>query len=207
MQKSNNSLLDITRKSLTDEQIKDCFVRFKEAVKDFTKLPQVELVDKFGTENRITLKFISLSNSHTVNSPSIVLQVTESCQNMETVKSVLAEAHNCGMCRNGSKATFNNKNVHQFEKVLENIQSLFETNYEESIKEDKVQVDFNKVIEEAKTMLAYHVVKKSQYQSDEYLGKIRGELEETRDDKTFRIKLEGLNIDQIRELSKVITNL
>lgn len=207
MTKSKDSLLDITRKSLTDEQIKDCFARFKEAVKEFTKLPQVELVDKFDTDKCVTLKFADLSGSYTVKNPSITLQVTEACSNMETVKSVLAEAHNCGMCRSGSKATFNNKNVHLFEKVLSNIQDLFETNYNIAIAEDKEQEKFNAVIKEAETMLAFHIVKTSQYNSQEFFGRIVGQVDAQREKKTFDLELKGLNIEQIRELSKVITNL
>lgn len=207
MTKSKDSLLDITRKSLTDEQIEDCFARFKEAVKEFTKLPQVELVDKNGDKKYTILKFANLSNSYTVNSPSITLEVIESCSNMETVKSVLAQANNCGMCRGGSKATFNNKNLHLFEKVLLNIQDLFETNYNIAIEEDRIQVKFNSVIKEAEILLALKTVKKTEYHSDDYLGRFIGEINAQREPKTFRLNLEGLTIDDIRELSKVITNL
>lgn len=205
--KSKNSLLDITRKSLNNEQINSCFDQFKEATKAFIVLPQVELVDQFDEKKRVELKFTDLSDSGTVNCPRVVLEVTESCQNMETVKVVHAQAIDCGMCRGGSNVTFNNKNVNKFDIVLANIQELFQKNYEMAMKEDKIQLDFNKVIEEAKDVLSHHLGDNDDRYSDEYFGNVKGDFRENRDDKTFNIDFDGLNIEQIRKLGTVIPNL
>jgi len=206
--KSKNSLLDITRKSLNDEQITDCFARFKEAVSNFTGLPQVELIDKIASDKHLKLQFISLSEA--VDTPTIVIHATESCRNMETVKSIQVDAHSCGTCKGGSTATFTNKNINKFDEVLSNIQELFDKNYKEAMVKDKKEVEFNKVIDNVKTMLAYVETKDKKKDNWKYhhkMNNVWAKLEEDREDKTFDIKLMGLSIEQVRELAKVITSL
>ena len=206
--KNKNSLLDMTRKSLNDEQITDCFARFKEAVSDFTGLPQVELIDKVTSDKHLKLQFISLSEA--VDTPSIVIHATESCRNMETVKSIQVDAHNCGTCKGGSTATFTNKNIDKFDQVLLNIEELFGKNYKEAMVKDIAEVEFNEVIDEVKTMLAYieYTVKnKDSWSHHHKMNNVWAKLDDNREDRTFDIKLQDLNIEQVRELAKVITSL
>lgn len=201
----NNSLLDVERRTLNNEQITSCFTQFKEAMKEFKVLPQVELVEK-SEDNSIVLKFVPISNSNAINPPSLGLELRESCSNMENVKAIFAHAKNCGMCHGGSNVTFNNKNVNKFEVVLVNMEKIFQENYERAIQEDKEQIAFSKLAEEAHEMLQVHSENGKKYVED-MLGKVKGSLHVDEYSKDFNVSLDGLNIDQIRSLSRVITNL
>lgn len=206
MTKNDNSLLDITRKSLNNAQIDLCFIQFKEAVKEFAKLPQVELVDKDDDNNRIKLIFKSISNSGSINAPSLSIAVTESCQNMETVKAIVAHAENCGMCRGGSNVTFNNKNVSKFEIVLANMQKIFEENYERARKEDIASIAFDKLVIEANKILNVREENKPK-RYRELVCNVNGTLYADGYNKNFNLNLENLSIEQIRKLSQVIQSL
>lgn len=217
MKKSKNSLFDITSKTLDESQIADVVVRFKEAVEKFTKLPQVELVDKSKDFKRLELRFISLSEAGNFNIPSIVLEEIESCKNMETVRSIEINAHNCGTCQGGSHAKFDAKNIRKLDQVLVNIQALFEKNYTEAINNDFKEVEFNKVIKNAKKLVSYNVQnveKKHSYKpyekyttSTTMLGMIQGNFYENREKQDFRIELKHLSLQQLEKLSQVITSL
>jgi len=202
-----NSLLDITRKSLSDEQVTDCFARFKEAVSKFVDLPQVELIDKIESDKHLKLQFISLSKA--VEIPTVTIHATELCRNMETIKSIQVDAYNCGTCKGGSTATFNNKSINKFDQILENIQALFDKNYKTVMIQDKKEVEFNVVIQDVETALAYVEVKntKNSWRFHHKAGNIWATLEKRRDNRTFDIELKGLSPKQIKELAKVITSL
>ncbi|WP_428323616.1 hypothetical protein [Nitrosopumilus sp.] len=206
MTKQDNSLLERTRKSLNNDQIDSCFVQFKEAVQEFVELPQVELVDRDEENNRIKLIFVPISKSNAINAPSLSISVTESCQNMEQVKAINAHAENCGMCRGGSNITFNNKNVGKFEIALANMQKIFEENYARAMKEDAEAQDFDKLVEEAFKILNVRE-EDAPRRRKELIGNVEGDLYADEYDKNFNINLHNLNIEQIRELSKVIPNL
>ena len=207
MTNKDNSLLVGTTLSLTDDQIDTSFKRFKEAIKDLASKPQVELKDD---ENRpfVRLEFISISKSYVVNSPSISIEMSERCKNMETVKTITAHAQNCGMCRGGSSITFNAKNYGNFEQILRNMVKLFTENYDESIKIDREQVDFAKEVHFVQMQFQSHTEEnpKKKY-SDNYLGTIVGEIHEDQHDKTYKIVLEDLSYDQIMKLVTTVPNL
>lgn len=216
MTKDKNSLFDITSKTLDESQIASVITRFKEAVEEFTKLPQVELLDKSKDFKRLELRFVSLSGANNFEIPSIVLSEREICRNMETVRFIEIEAVNCGTCRGGSHAKFDNKNIRKLDQVLVNIQSLFEKNYNTALENDEEQVQFNEVIEEVRSLLSYSEAeeeKQRRHGTGTYtttvkrIGSIEGNLYENRDKKDFRVELKHLTLDQIRELSKVIPNL
>jgi len=129
---------------------------------------------------------------------------------METVKSIQVDAHNCGTCKGGSTATFTNKNINKFDQVLSNIEELFERNYNKAMIADKKEVEFNKVIEDVKTMLAYVPItdeKLTSWHHHHKMGNVWAELEEDRNNRTFDIELRELNVEQVREIAKVITSL
>lgn len=214
--KSEDSLFDITSKTLSESQISNVITRFKKVCERFTKLPQVELVDKSKDYKHLILRFISLSDAGNFNIPSIHITELELCKNMETVKSINLDAYNCGTCRGGSHANFNNKNIQKLDQVLVNIETLFEKNYQEAMKRDAEEVEFNKVIEKAKNLVNYNikdVTRKSNYNdemitvSKTYIGNILGDLYENRDKRDFRIEFEHISIQQLEILSKVISNL
>lgn len=217
MKKSKDSLFDITSKTLDESQIADVVARFKEAVERFTKMPQVELVDESKDFKHLKLRFISLSEAGNFNIPSIVLEERETCKNMETVRFIEINAYNCGTCQGGSTAKFDAKNIRKITQVLVNLQALFEKNYHEAMKNDKKEVEFNKVVENAKSLVFYHektIEKKRTYKPYEkyttsatMLGNVEGHLYENRDKQDFRIELKHLNLQQLEKLSQVITNL
>lgn len=217
MKKSKDSLFDITSKTLDESQIADVVARFKEAVKVFIEMPQVELVDESKDFKHLKLRFVSLSDAGNFHIPSIVLSERETCKNMETVRFIEIDAHNCGTCQGGSHAKFDNKNIQKLDQVLENIQALFEKNYTEAINNDFKEVEFNKVIENAKKLVSYNVQdveKKRSYKpyekyttSTTMFGSIQGNFYENRERQDFRIELKHLSLQQLEKLSQVIPNL
>lgn len=209
MTKGNSLLVGITL-SLTEEQINSCFQQFKEASKELMKkgfgMPQVEFEEKEESAY-MRLIFKPISDSYMVNAPSINIQLNESCKNMETVKAVKAEAHNCGMCRGGSSVSFNAKNYGKFEQVLTNMMNLFSKNYEETIKEDKIQVEFATNVQIVRTNFKTHEEENKRKNMVDYLGSVRGEIRIDEQEKTYGLEIGNLSFDQIMKLQTIVPNL
>lgn len=206
------SLFKLQRKSLTEEEVINCFKLFVKIAKQkgIAKLHQVKF-EESEEKTMISYKFHAKSKSHTVQIPILRMQRTETCQGLEQVTAVEIDLINCGLCKGSGSAIIQAKQIPKLESLLNNAYDILIKEANEAYVEDKQQLDFDKIVKEAEHSMQYtkKITKKGKWSNEtsHYLGKVSGSIDAERGTKTFEVTFNSLSLEQVKKLGKIVPNL
>jgi hypothetical protein len=197
--KHKSSLLD-GDKSLTLEQIAECYENFLKELKDIIKLPQIELDKKDSKYMRIFFK--SKSDSHMVISPGLTIKDMEECAGFDKYKTVSLTAINLGLCKDSKEIHFNLHTIHKFLPQLKLGIELFQKAYDAAFKEDQAQIVWGLNVAQIKEVIGWRREGKPSDYGPEYIGKLKVRFEDHDSNKTISIDFEYLTPEQALKLGK-----
>lgn len=202
--KHKTSLLD-GDKSLSLEQIAECYENFLKEFKDIMKLPQIELDKKDSNYMRIFFK--PRSDSHMVISPGLSIKDTEECAGFDKYKTVSMTAINLGLCKDSKEIHFNLNTIHKFLPQLKLGIELFKKAYDAAIKEDESQLQWAFDVAQIKELIGWRREGKPNEYGPQYIGKTHVRFDDHDSNKTIDIDVENLTKEQALKLGKFISEL
>lgn len=208
MTRKQPSILDAD-KSLTEMDIQDCFIKFLNAIKEFRKESWIKVKDEKSDYRRITINYISKSDSGEIIRPSISIENHESCAGFEKYRTIYLQVSNCGLCRGTKGIQFDNKVIHKFDSSLEIAINLFTEWAGKASVQDGIQIEWQKVVDKCKIAVGTNKKKSKPDKTYEetYCYNIRGELLDSDYSKTFHLNLKDLTADQVVAIGRVLKTL